>query len=183
MHNSKPFFRLINNISLNYFKCECSGPSGLIEEDCGGHVLSRVCLELPWDSSQNEHWAGTICVCVVLNKFWKYFKILIHENNICLIFVFCGCCYLVSSSIQSIWLVRKIWKFCSMSFWIKSKISNRKNLSKLKILVKYLILHVTFKKNLISFSHDMKVHLFNAELYLNCTNSEKKLTSASKIKK
>ena len=30
----------------------CSGLSCLEEEDCGRYVLTQVCLELPWDSSQ-----------------------------------------------------------------------------------------------------------------------------------
>ena len=31
-----------------------SGPSCLEEEDCRGYMLTQACLELSWDSSQEE---------------------------------------------------------------------------------------------------------------------------------
>ena len=35
------------------------------EEGCGGHELTQVCLELPWDSSQDE-WAVKWCAWLII---------------------------------------------------------------------------------------------------------------------
>ena len=34
------------------------------EEECGEYVLTKVCLELLWDSSQDEWLQNGVCVCV-----------------------------------------------------------------------------------------------------------------------
>ena len=47
------------------WKCGCSGLSCLEEEDCEGYLLIQVCLELPWDSFQDEWPKNGVCVCVL----------------------------------------------------------------------------------------------------------------------
>ena len=56
----------------------CSGPLCLEEEDCGGYVLTRVHLELPWVSSQGEQ-AVKWCACFrFIITSWE-FRVLLAE--------------------------------------------------------------------------------------------------------